>query len=161
ETDLIFHKGRRLPFHSNAMRFKAFDQDGKELYKQIFYSVGGGFVVDHEQIFAPSVGEKQSEVPFPFKTAEELLAHCRIQGKSIDEIMLENEQTWRSTYEIRDGILEIWNVMQASVKRGCSTEGILPGGLQVKRRASQLYQKLQERGHLLSHDPSYVFDWIS
>ncbi|NGX36995.1 MAG: L-serine dehydratase 1 [Chlamydiae bacterium] len=158
ETDLIFHKGRRLPYHSNAMRFKAFDEFGAELYKQIFYSVGGGFILDHEQIFAPVDEENAADVPYPFSTCEELLSHCLHEGKTIAEIALENEKTWRSEEEIRQGILKIWSVMQDSVKRGCATEGILPGGLEVKRRASSLLRRL-ENGP--TQDPSYVLDWIS
>jgi len=160
ETDLIFHKGRRLPYHSNAMRFKAFDQEGAELYKQIFYSVGGGFILDHEQIFSP-FSEEEESLPLPFKTCEELLHHCTLTGKTIPEIMLENEKTLRSEAEIRQGILHIWNVMQDSVKRGCETEGILPGGLNVKRRAAKLKRKLEEGRDPLSNDPSYVLDWVS
>lgn len=161
ETDLLFHKGRRLPYHSNAMRFKAFDEHGAELCKQIFYSVGGGFIQDHEQIFASALEDESNSVPFPFTTAEELLAHCRQEGKTISEIMLENEKTWRSEAEIRQGILHIWNVMQAAVKRGCETEGILPGGLGIKRRAYDLLRKLEKGRNPLSNDPSYVFDWVS
>lgn len=161
ETDLLFHRGRRLPYHSNAMRFKAFDEHGAELYKQIFYSVGGGFILDHEQIFASAIDEEGKSVPYPFTTAEELLAHCRHEGKTISEIMLENEKTWASEAEIRQGILQIWNVMQAAVKRGCETTGILPGGLGIKRRAADLLQRLEQPRSPLSNDPSYVFDWVS
>lgn len=161
DTDLLFHKGRRLPFHSNAMRFKAFDQEGCELYKQIFYSVGGGFVVDHEQIFAPASVEGGPTIPYPFATCEELLAHCKREGKSIPEIMMENEKSWRSEQEIEEGILTIWRTMQTSVKRGCENEGILPGGLNVKRRAPALLRKLQEKGDSFAQDPSLVFDWVS
>lgn len=158
ETDLIFHKGRRLPYHSNAMRFKAFDEEGRELYKQIFYSVGGGFIVDHEQIYAPP-SVKENSVPYPFKTAEELLSHCKREGKTIAQIVLENEKTWRTEQQIREGILRIWTVMQSCVQSGCETEGVLPGGLNVKRRAAALYKKL--KANPKSKDPSIVFDWIS
>ncbi|NGX59779.1 MAG: L-serine dehydratase 1 [Chlamydiae bacterium] len=157
EIDLIFHKGRRLPYHSNAMRFKAFDEHGAELYKQIFYSVGGGFIIDHEQIFSPVEVEEGSEVPFPFATCEELLAHCNRENKTIAQVMLENEKIWRSEEEIREGILNIWDVMEDSVERGCVTEGILPGGLEVKRRAPALLRRLKET----EQNPSSVLDWVS
>lgn len=157
ETDLLFHKGRRLPYHSNAMRFKAFDQHGAELYKQIFYSVGGGFILDHEQIFASATGVDGVSVPYPFTSCEQLLEHCRREGKTISEIMLENEKSWRTESAIRQGILHIWNVMQAAVKRGCETEGILPGGLGIKRRAYGLLRRLEQTP--LNH--SSVFDWVS
>ena len=157
ETDLIFHRGRRLPYHSNAMRFKAFDEFGAELYKQIFYSIGGGFIIDHEQIFAPVDPEDGDVVPFPFATCEELLAHCNRENKTIAELMLENEKNWRSEEEIRRGILLIWEVMQDSVNRGCNNEGILPGGLEVKRRAPDLLRRLRKG----STDPSILLDWVS
>lgn len=157
ETDLIFHKGRRLPYHSNAMRFKAFDQFGAELYKQIFYSVGGGFIVDHEQIFIPE-DRKEVDFPHPFRSGEELLAMCDREGKSIAQIMLENELCLNSEKAVRKKILQIWEVMRDSVTRGCEAEGILPGGLEVKRRAKALLARLLEQG---TDDPSHVFDWVS
>lgn len=158
--DLLFHKGKRLPYHSNALRFKAYDKNGQELLNQIYYSVGGGFIVDHEQINAPVTVDAADVLPFPFKTCEELLAICDQENKMIYEVMMENEKAWRSEQEIRQGILHIWNAMQNCVKRGCEKEGILPGGLNIKRRAPELYQKLQQP-NLLSDDPSYVFDWVS
>lgn len=161
ETDLIFHRGRRLPYHSNAMRFKAFDQTGAELYKQIFYSVGGGFIIDHEQIFTPVDQDGADDIPFPFSTCDELLSHCRHEGKSVAEIMMENEKTWKTEPDIRQSIIHIWNVMQDSIKRGCETEGVLPGGLDVKRRAPDLLKRLEKGPNFMSKDPSYVFDWVS
>ncbi|MDN3506315.1 MAG: L-serine ammonia-lyase [Simkaniaceae bacterium] len=155
ETDLIFHKGRRLPYHSNAMRFKAFDQFGAELYKQIFYSVGGGFTIDHEQIFTPASVEEGPQLPYPFTTCEELLSHCR--EKTIAQVMLENEKAWRTEEEIRAGILKIWGVMKDSVRRGCETEGVLPGGLEVKRRASSLLKRLENA----PLDHASILDWTS
>ncbi len=158
--DLLFHKGKRLPYHSNALRFKAYDKNNRELLNQIFYSVGGGFIIDHEQINSPAPVDVDDILPFPFKTCEELLSICNNENKMIYEVMMENEKAWRSEQEIRQGILHIWNVMQNCVKRGCEKEGILPGGLNIKRRAPELYQKLQQP-NLLSDDPSYVFDWVS
>jgi len=157
ETDLVFHKGRRLPYHSNAMRFKAFDEHGGELYKQIFYSVGGGFIVDHEQLFAPKEAETESSVPYPFTTCEELLSYCRAENKTISEIMFENEKILRTETEIKEGILHIWEVMKDSVERGCQAEGILPGGLEVKRRAKNLLKRLENT----PEDPTSVLDWVS
>lgn len=161
ETELIFHKGRRLPYHSNAIRFKAFDEFGAELYKQIFYSVGGGFIMDHEQIFAGSGSEDEICIPYPFTTAEQLLHHCKTESKSIVEIMWENEKVFRSEGEIKAGILRIWQVMKDAVNRGFQTEGILPGGLEIKRRAPGLLKRLEERRDRISKEPSLVLDWIS
>lgn len=159
--DLIFHKGKRLPYHSNAMRFKAFDRLGKELATQIIYSVGGGFIVDHEQIFSPPETDPKKLIPYPFKTAAELLSHCQRKRKMIYEIVFENEKTWRSEQEIRKGIFHIWGVMKSSVQRGIEKEGILPGGLGVRRRASQIYRNLIETKKSIQEDPSRIFDWIS
>ena len=161
EKHLIFHKGKRLPFHSNAMRFKAFDRNGAELASKIFYSVGGGFVVDHEVATASSKSSCETScAPYPFKTCEELLNHCKKTGLTIYEVVLENEKVLRSEPEIFQGILRIWNVMQSCVKRGCENEGILPGGLNVRRRAAQLHRELVSDSKLAT-DPSEVFDWVS
>lgn len=161
ETDLLFHKGKRLPYHSNAMRLKAFDKEGRELRKQIFYSVGGGFILDHEQIFHSAPSEEAVTLPFPFKSGDELLALCKREGMTITEIMMENEATWRSKDEVRTGVLKIWEVMKASIERGCAQGGVLPGGLNVKRRAKALLEQLIAGGEELKQDPAHVFDWVS
>ena len=158
---LIFHKGKRFTYHSNAIRFKAFDARGNVLISDIYYSVGGGFVVPQDQVLEPNFTTSfNDEVPYPFQTCEELLLHCRDEKKSIAEIVLANEKAWRSEGEIRSGILRIWNVMRDCVKRGIEQEGILPGGLNVKRRAAQMYKELTKNGDALS-DPSELFDWVS
>jgi L-serine dehydratase len=161
ETDLLFHKGKRLPYHSNAMRLKAFDKEGRELRKQIFYSVGGGFILDHEQIFHSTPTEEGVTLPYPFKSCDELIALCKREGLTIAEIMMKNECSWRSEEEVREGILKIWRVMEASVERGCSQEGVLPGGLNVRRRAKALLEKLIAGGETLKQDPAHVLDWVS
>lgn len=161
QSDLLFHKGQRLPFHSNAMRFKAFDLDGKELLTQIYYSTGGGFIIDHEQIFSPPAKDPEDLLPYPFKTCEELLAICQREKLMIYEVMMKNEKAWRSEEEICKGIMRIWKAMQDCVKRGCEQEGILPGGLNVKRRAKDLYQKLEQEKASGKEDPGAVFDWVS
>jgi L-serine dehydratase len=164
QTHLIFQKGKRLPYHSNAMRFVAKDIVGKELASTIYYSVGGGFVVSHEEVFESetmSDQEYEPQVPFPFRTCEELMAHCDREGKKVHEIVLENEKSWRSEEEVYAGIMKIWKVMQESVRRGCMQEGILPGGLNVERRASKMYQELSKNGSDLISDPSEIFDWVS
>lgn len=164
EKHMLFLKGKRLPFHSNAMRLRAKDSRGKEIVSRIYYSVGGGFVVDHEDIHGQTAETsnkpKASIVPYPFTKAKELLAHCVREGKEIWEIVMDNERTWRRDGEIRRGILRIWNVMQACVNRGCQQEGILPGGLEVKRRAAGMYRTLTMRGNI-AKDPTEVMDWVS
>lgn len=160
-SDILFHKGKRLPYHANAMRLKAFDKEGRELLAEIFYSVGGGFIVNHENIFQHQLfSEETLTVKYPFRTCAELMEYCQKQDLMVYDIVMENEKTWRAVEEVRSGILEIWEVMKACVKRGCQEEGILPGGLNVKRRAADLYRKLQKSSNL-SDDPSEVFDWIS
>jgi L-serine dehydratase len=143
EEQLIFHKGKRFTFHSNAMRFRAFDAKGAMLLSDIYYSVGGGFVVPQKEALEPTyTGNMDEAVPYPFQTCEDLLHHCRENRMTIAQIMMENEKSWRSEKQIRDGILNIWQVMKNSVQKGIQTEGILPGGLEVKRRASEIYKKL-------------------
>ncbi len=164
KEQLIFHKDKFLPFHPNAVRFTVFDEAGNELLQKIYYSLGGGFFIDHET----AMGERmpQSDKPpalFPFRTAEQLLKHCREQNKSIAEIMLANELVWRNETQIREGLLKIWKVMQDCVERGCHQDGILPGGLNLKRRASGIYRYLQkqEKKSLEDRDPAEIMDWVS
>ncbi|WP_068469405.1 L-serine ammonia-lyase [Candidatus Protochlamydia phocaeensis] len=163
-ADLIFHYDKQLPYHPNGMRFTVYDQGGKELYQQVFYSVGGGFIVDHEAAMKDKeIFQNSHRLPYPFKTAEELLIQCRRQGMTIAQLMMENEKSWRTEEEIRKGLLHIWHIMQECVKRGCQQEGILPGGLNVKRRAAGIYRYLQEQEKkpLEQRDPAEVMDWVS
>jgi L-serine dehydratase len=161
EENLVFHKGKRFTFHSNAMRFKAYDAKGATLLSDIYYSVGGGFVVPQEQALEPTIGGSlEDSVPFPFQTCDELMQHCRDQQLSIAQVMMENEKVWRSEEQIRKGILRIWQVMKDCVDRGIQQEGILPGGLDVKRRAAEIYRTLTLDGDILK-DPSEIFDWVS
>jgi L-serine dehydratase len=142
KNDLILHKRKSLPYHSNGMKFTAFNAEGDELKTRIYYSVGGGFVVDEEATDADCIVPDETKLPYPFTTAAELLALCEETGLCISSIMLKNEQVWRDEPEIRTKLLEIWQVMKDCVERGCKTEGILPGGLKVKRRAPQLKRQL-------------------
>jgi L-serine dehydratase len=154
KESLVFH-WRALPQHPNGMRFTAYDQVGNPLASKLYYSIGGGFIVDEA-----ALNQSQTDsvlVPYPFQTAAELLALCG-SDRSISQIMLENEQVWRSETEIRQGLLHIWQVMQDCVKRGCATEGILPGGLKVKRRAAELYRKLSSQSQA---DPLVIMDWVN
>ncbi len=161
ENDLIFHMGKRFTFHSNALRFRAYDVRKEILHSAIYYSVGGGFVVTQEEALSPVVSHGMDDsVPYPFQTCEELLGHCKENGFTIAELVLENEKTWKTEAEIRKGILRIWDVMKESVSRGLSQEGILPGGLNVKRRAKQMLNALVANNGQM-HDPSEVFDWVS
>lgn len=160
EHDLIFHKGKRLPFHSNAMRFKAFNESGDELVTQIYYSVGGGFVVLHEQTARSTAHETIDVMPYPFISCQELFDHCRENDLMIYDVVMENEKAFRSEEEVRRGVMRIWKVMQRCVERGVEQEGILPGGLDVKRRAAGIYRQLMESGDL-ANDPTEFMDWVS
>ena len=158
---LILHKRKALPYHPNGMIFEAFAANGDSLSKRAYYSVGGGFVVDEAAIDAGFTPPGVTELKHPFKTGAELLALCQRHGKSISQIMLENELAWRSEDEVRAGLLNIWQVMQSCVKRGCEREGILPGGMKVKRRAADMYQKLLASPEAALRDPLTVMDWVN
>ncbi|RVT87836.1 L-serine ammonia-lyase [Inhella crocodyli] len=163
--DLVFKRRESLPFHANGMRCLAFDADGAEIANRVYYSVGGGFVVSDE---VAADGSKQKVIapdatvlPYPFKSGEELLALTAKYGLSIAEVMRRNERHWRSDAEIEAGLLKIWSVMEACVKRGCQTEGILPGGFKVKRRAAQLHRDLMANPEAALRDPLQVMDWVN
>jgi L-serine dehydratase len=160
--NLVLHRRRSLPFHPNGMRFSAWDTAGAELAVRIYYSVGGGFVVNESAAPGESpVREDETPVRFPFRSAAELLAHCERERLPISSVMLENEKAWRSEADIRAGLLRIWEVMQGCVKRGCGTSGILPGGLKVERRAAKLYQRLLSRPEAGLTNPLTVLDWVN
>ncbi len=160
-TDLIMHRRKALEHHSNGMTFTAFDQSDNDLLNKTYYSVGGGFVVNEEAIGADRIVEDTQTLPYPFYSADELLSLCEDTGMSISDIMLENEKSWRSEQEIHDGLLEIWTVMQACVKRGCEQQGVLSGGLKVKRRAAELYQDLKSQPEASLRDPLSILDWVN
>ncbi|MFL6677482.1 MAG: L-serine ammonia-lyase [Burkholderiaceae bacterium] len=164
-TDLVMHRRETLPFHANGMRFVAFDADGHELENRVYYSVGGGFVVSDE---VAADGSKQKVVapdttvlPHPFHSGDDLLRLCDEHGVGIAELMRRNERHWRTDAEIDAGLMKIWTVMQACVARGCRTEGVLPGGFKVKRRAAQLYRDLTVNPEAAMRDPLMVMDWVN
>jgi len=160
-SSLLFLR-RSLPQHPNGMRFSALDAQGRELYARVYYSVGGGFVVDEvaAQEGAAS-GPDPIRLPHPFRSGAELLARAAEARLPISGVMLANEGVFRAESETREGLLRIWEVMQACVKRGCRTEGILPGGLKVERRAPALYRKLIENPEAGLRDPLTALDWVS
>lgn len=159
---LLFHYDKQLPYHPNGMRFGAYDAKGKDLFIQIFYSVGGGFIINHEQASKDKhLGEDAHSLPYPFKTADELLRISREHGMTIAGLMMENEKTWRSEAEIKRGLIGIWKVMKDCVSRGVSQEGILPGGLNVKRRAAGILKYLTEQQGEKQKHPAEVMEWVS
>jgi L-serine dehydratase len=160
DRDLEFHRNKTLPYHPNGLKFHAHDANGTLLHECVYYSVGGGFVVNEDAAGADRIVEDRTPQPYAFSTAAELLALCAEHSLSMSQVMLCNEKAWRSEPEIRSGLLEIWNVMQACVERGCHTEGILPGGLKVKRRAARLYRQLTNDSDL-ENVPLGTMDWVN
>jgi L-serine dehydratase len=165
KADLVFHRRETLPFHANGLRFAAFDADGALLEERTYYSVGGGFVVSDE---VAADGTKQKVIapdttvlPHPFHSGDELLQQCRLHRFGIAEIMRRNERHWRSDAEIDAGLLKIWHVMQDCVARGCRTDGVLPGGFQVKRRAASFHRSLTSKPEEALRDPLQVIDWVN
>ncbi|MDA8068383.1 MAG: L-serine ammonia-lyase [Actinomycetota bacterium] len=156
--DVVLRRGRRLPRHPNAMRFTAAEHDGEELLATDYYSIGGGFILSGEEADEPSSGLSGRQVPYPFTTAAELLAQTRATGLPISELVLANEMAESPREAIRERILYIWEVMQQCVRRGCSTEGVLPGGLEVPRRAARLAQTLEDT--VSSEDPLRAMEWV-
>ena len=158
---LIMHRRQSLKFHSNGMTFRAFDKQKNEIRSATFYSVGGGFIVDEKAAGADRIVADDTPLTYPFTTAVDLLIHCANHNLRISDVMLANETAWRSEVEIRKGLLGIWKVMQNCVKNGCRNEGILPGGMKVKRRAANLYRKMSNQPHITYKDPLASLDWVN
>ena len=164
DRDLLFQFGEVLPLHPNGMAFTAFDGDGAVLHEGVFYSVGGGFVLSESEAEAQQAGKQPLSnvvLPHPFETGAELLAIGKAEGKTIAEIVLENETAWRSGEEIDEGLKNIWSAMEGCIERGCRTEGLLPGGLEVKRRAKSLYDDLVRRPEAGFRDHLTIMDWVN
>jgi L-serine dehydratase len=159
DDSLVLHRRRSLPFHPNGMTFEAFDRSGQSVRVRTYYSVGGGFVVDEAAQGADRIKVDDTDVAYPFRTGAELLAHCRRTGLPVSEIMLANETSWRSVAEVHAGLTHIWDVMQECVRRGHTQDGILPGGLKVRRRAREMYEHLSSDP--FSTDPLRVMDWVN
>lgn len=159
--DLQMHRNESLPFHANGMRFVARNATGEVLLERLYYSVGGGFVIDEEAADSGYIVDDPTPLKYPFTTGAELLAQCRSSGLSISALMLENEKAWRSEADIRARTTELWQVMEACIRRGCDTEGIMPGGLKVRRRAAQLHRQLKRETDALGDDSMTTLDWVT
>jgi L-serine dehydratase len=157
--DVILHRRKRLPFYSNAMRFAALAPDGTELAVRYYYSVGGGFVLGEDEAGHPQIVPDATVVPYPFTTGSELLEHTQRTGLPVSGVMLANELVRRDEVAVRDGLTHIWHVMQECVQRGCEAEGVLPGGLKVRRRARRLRENLEASGD--TADPLYAMEWVT
>ena len=175
KTDLVFYRRETLPFHANGMRFTAFDAKGVALLTRTYYSVGGGFVVSdevaHDGTLQKVIAPDSTVLAHPFHSGADLLAITQAETCSIAELMRRNERHWRSDAEIDAALMKIWAVMQACVVRGCQTDGVLPGGFKVKRRAADLHRQLCANpeaapGHEGARfggpdDPLQVLDWVN
>ncbi|MBD8524998.1 L-serine ammonia-lyase [Pseudomarimonas arenosa] len=161
KRDLVFNKRQKLPFHSNGMRFFAFDEEGEQLASRDYYSVGGGFVVNHDEAAEDRIVADTTDVKYPFHSGDSLLQHCRDANISIAQLMRANEHSWRNDEQINEGLAQIWEVMQACVTRGIRSEGSLPGGLHVARRAPALAAELSKRPEAAMKDPLTVLDWVN
>ncbi|GHC88803.1 L-serine ammonia-lyase [Streptomyces collinus] len=157
DDDMVLHRRKALPYHANGMTLWAYDASGAELLTKTYYSVGGGFVVDEDAVGADRIKLDDTVLKYPFRTGDELLRLTEETGLSISALMLENERAWRTEQEIREGLLEIWQVMRDCVARGLSQEGILPGGLKVRRRAANTARKLRSEGDPLA----LAMEWIT
>ena len=157
--DIVLHRRKRLPFHSNGMTFHAFGSAGDAIASRSYYSIGGGFVLAESAAGEPEIVPDDTPVPFPFSTGAELLGHTRATGLPVSGVMLENEKARRSEAEVRDRLLHVWSVMRGCVERGCATDGVLPGGLKVRRRAHALHRALVDRGESL--DPLRAIEWVT
>ncbi|MEW8626922.1 MAG: L-serine ammonia-lyase [Candidatus Thiodiazotropha sp.] len=160
DRDLVFYRRKQLGLHPNGMLFTALDEAGEPVKRGEFYSVGGGFVVQTDEQGEPQIVEQQTELKYPFHSGRELLDQCEANGLSISQLMLENELAWRDKTEINQQLLRIWQVMQQCVEKGCETEGLLPGGLKVKRRAPRLFRQLSNDAEL-STVPLGTMDWVN
>jgi len=159
--DLVFNKRQKLPHHSNGMRFSAWNAAGELLATRDYYSVGGGFVVNHDEAAENRIVADTTPLPHPFHSGDELLAICAQTGKTIATVMLENERAWRSDAEIRDGLRTLWQAMQDCVARGLRSPGTLPGGLKVKRRAPAMAAELRAQPEACLRDPLSILDWVN
>mgnify|MGYP003818052607 FL=1 len=158
DADVILHRRKSLPLHSNGMRFTALDAAGEVVVSRDYYSIGGGFVRTETEA-GTSIAPDQTTLPYPFSSGAELLAHCQETGFSPARLMRENERVWRSDAEIDAGLLQLWQVMAECIHHGLQTEGVLPGGLKVHRRAPELLHRLQVETD--TTDPLRGMDWIT
>lgn len=161
KRDLAMNKRQKLPYHTNGMRYTAYDANDEVLATRDYYSVGGGFVVNQDEAAADRIVPDTTPLPYAFKSGDELLQKARDSGLTIAQMMFANESVWRSPDEVREGLRELWDVMQKCVARGLRSEGTLPGGLHVSRRAPRLHQELLARPEAAMRDPLTTLDWVN
>jgi L-serine dehydratase len=155
--NLSFHIDKVLPHHSNGMKIHAYDEKGKSFFSETYYSTGGGFITTEANFHLPNQG---TDLPYPFNSAKELVSLCEKHNLNIATLMRENEHVWRNDQTINSDLDAIIDVMFLAIDNGLKTEGILPGGLDIKRRAPTLYQTLKTR-ESIQKDPTAMIDWLS
>lgn len=157
-ADFIFNYKELLPLHTNGMRFSAYDREEQEIFSKVYYSIGGGFLLEDDKT---QTIENSKEMPFNFSSAKTLLALCKENQLSISNLMLVNESSLQPEAQVKERLLHIANVMQACINKGCMTSGTLPGGLNINRRAPGLYEKLQIKGQPKSHEHIDSMAWLN
>jgi L-serine dehydratase len=161
DRDIVFRPDEQLPHHPNGMHFTIFDSNENVIYEKDFYSIGGGFVVGDRTAENDQLVKEAPTVEHPFSTCDELLEIAHATGRSFAEIVLANERAWRSPEEIDTGLEKIRRTMNDCIERGCRTEGTLPGGMKVERRAPALYRTLTTENEQTFGDPLGAMDWIT
>jgi L-serine dehydratase len=162
--DLVFDKKQPLPGHANGMRFSAFDKDGRQLLTQVYYSIGGGFVVSDTELDAMRADKNKkadTSVPFPFASAKQMLEMSQRSGLTIAQMKRANEEALMTRAELDDGLDALWSAMNACIERGLKGEGIMPGGLKVRRRAAAIHEKLLQDWRSNRLNPLFANDWLS
>lgn len=157
KLDMIFHRRKTLPGHANGLKFSLFDKQKLKVLEKIYYSVGGGFVIGENTEEKP-ITEKHLELPYDFQTGDELLMKAKESGLCISSMMLENEKTWKEETDIKQGLDHLWQTMNNCINKGIKTEGLLKGGLKLRRRAPSLYRKLKRQS---IDDPLKAMDWVN
>ena len=158
---LVFHRMESLPAHPNGLRFAAFDTGGVEVLTKTYYSIGGGFVVGEKTAERDELTKDATPLPLAFRSGSELLLRCGETGQNVSGVMLRNEAAFRPEEETRAALLRVWSAMQACVERGCRSDGILPGGLKVPRRAPKLFRELSSNPEAAVQDSLIALDWVS
>ncbi|MFT5171322.1 MAG: L-serine dehydratase [Candidatus Marinamargulisbacteria bacterium] len=157
DNDIVFNKKVQLPEHPNGIRISGYDAKEGLVFSETYFSIGGGFVKTQAEMSVDFETAEDLE-PYPFDSAKALLSHCKEKGWTIARVVLENEKKIQTQAIVDERIQQIWTTMKACVEKGLNTEGVLPGGLNVKRRAAQLYQRILGQ---FDADPTMVLDWIS
>ena len=159
KSHLKFHRRKSLPSHPNGLKFEAMDKSGKVIKEASYYSIGGGFVVDQKEFDQNRMKSDRSDLPYLFLSGEKLLDYTSSLNLSIATLMMANEKVWHDENTINQQLDHIWDVMESCIQRGLTKEGLLPGGLKVKRRAAAIYKKLSRNQK--TSDPLAALDWVN